>query len=50
MQLVGKRDERNFGYSRHLSYTGSQALRDLGGGHSGTVNAHSLSRSALETD
>ena len=42
MALVGKRDERNFGYGRQLSYAGPQALRDLfGGGHYGTVKAHS---------
>ena len=42
MALVGKRDGRNFGYGRQLSYAGPQALRDMfGGGHYGTVNAHS---------
>ena len=42
MALVGKRDERNFGYGRQLSYAGPQALKDLfGGGHYGTVRAHS---------
>jgi len=42
MALVGKRDGRNFGYGRQLSYAGPQALRDLfGGGHFGTVKAHS---------
>lgn len=42
MALVGKRDGRNFGYGRQLSYAGSQALRDLfGDGHYGTVKAHS---------
>ena len=42
MALVGKRDGRNFGYGRQLSYAGPQALRDLfGGGHYGTVKAHS---------
>ncbi|MHC8363760.1 integrase domain-containing protein [Pseudomonas sp. LS2P72] len=42
MGLVGKRDGRNFGYGRQLSYAGPQALRDLfGGGHYGTVKAHS---------
>ena len=42
MVLVGKRDGRNFGYGRQLSYAGPQALRDLfGGGHYGTVKAHS---------
>ena len=42
MVLVGKRDGRNFGYGRQLSYAGPQALRNLfGGGHYGTVKAHS---------
>lgn len=42
MALVGRRDGRNFGYGRQLSYAGLQALRDLfGGGHYGTVKAHS---------
>ena len=42
MTLVGRRDGRNFGYGRKLSYAGPQALRDLfGGGHYGTVKAHS---------
>ena len=42
MALVGKRDGRNFGYGRQLSYAGPQALLDLfGGGHYGTVKAHS---------
>ncbi|MCD5982724.1 integrase domain-containing protein [Pseudomonas sp. CDFA 610] len=41
MALVGKRDGRNFGYGRQLSYAGPQALKDLfGGGHYGTVKAH----------
>ncbi|WP_437880104.1 integrase domain-containing protein [Pseudomonas sp. LRF_L74] len=41
MALVGKRDGRNFGYGRQLSYAGSQALKDMfGGGHYGTVKAH----------
>ncbi|CRM03761.1 hypothetical protein [Pseudomonas sp. 31 E 6] len=41
MALVGKRDERNFGYGRQLSYAGPQALKDMfGGGHYGTVKAH----------
>jgi integrase len=41
MALVGKRDGRNFGYGRQLSYAGPQALRDMfGGGHYGTVKAH----------
>ena len=42
MALVGRRDGRNFGYGKQLSYAGPQALRDLfGGGHYGTVKAHS---------
>ena len=42
MALVGRGDGRNFGYGRQLSYAGPQALRDLfGGGHYGTVKAHS---------
>lgn len=42
MALVGRRDGRNFGYGRQLSYAGPQALRDLfGGGHYSTVKAHS---------
>ncbi|NWB19047.1 MULTISPECIES: integrase domain-containing protein [unclassified Pseudomonas] len=42
MPLVGRRDGRNFGYGRQLSYAGPQALKDLfGGGHYGTVKAHS---------
>ncbi|EPJ82192.1 phage integrase [Pseudomonas sp. CFII64] len=42
MALVGRRDGRNFGYGRQLSFAGPQALRDLfGGGHYGTVKAHS---------
>ncbi|MDY1019480.1 integrase domain-containing protein [Pseudomonas coleopterorum] len=42
MGLVGKRDGRNFGYGRQLSYAGPQALKDMfGGGHNGTVKAHS---------
>lgn len=41
MTLVGRRDGRNFGYGRQLSYAGPQALRDMfGGGHYGTVKAH----------
>jgi len=41
MALVGKRDGRNFGYGRQLSYAGPQALKDMfGGGHYGTVRAH----------
>ena len=42
MALVGRQDGRNFGYGRQLSYAGPQALKDLfGGGHYGTVKAHS---------
>ncbi|MGX1183276.1 integrase [Pseudomonas sp. F-14 TE3623] len=42
MALVGRRDGRNFGYGRQLSYAGVQALKDMfGGGHYGTVKAHS---------
>ncbi|WP_166367072.1 integrase domain-containing protein [Pseudomonas akapageensis] len=42
MALVGRRDGRNFGYGRQLSYAGPQALKDMfGGGHHGTVKAHS---------
>jgi len=42
MTLVGRRDGRNFGWGRQLSYAGSQALKDMfGGGHYGTVKAHS---------
>jgi len=41
MALVGRRDSRNFGYGRQLSYAGLQALKDMfGGGHYGTVKAH----------
>ena len=41
MGLVGKRDGRNFGYGRQLSYAGPMALKDMfGGGHYGTVKAH----------
>jgi integrase len=40
MALVGRRDGRNFGYGRQLSYAGPQALKDMfGGGHYGTVKA-----------
>ncbi|KIY42081.1 integrase [Pseudomonas sp. 10-1B] len=40
MALVGRRDGRNFGYGRQLSYAGPQALQDMfGGGHYGTVKA-----------
>lgn len=42
MALVGRRDGRNFGYGRQSSYAGLQALKDMfGGGHYGTVKAHS---------
>ena len=42
MALVGRRDGRNFGYGRQLSYAWPQALKDMfGGGHYGTVKAHS---------
>jgi len=42
MALVGRRDGRNFGYGRQLSYAGRQALEDLfTGGHFATVKAHS---------
>ena len=48
MALVGKRDGRNFGYGRQLSYAGPQALKDMfGGGHYGTVKAHSDRRLAF---
>ncbi|QJQ08583.1 integrase [Pseudomonas putida] len=41
MALVGRRDGRNFGYGRQLSYAGPLALKDMfGGGHYGTVKAH----------
>jgi len=41
MALVGRRDGRNFGYGRQLSYAGPQALKDMfGGGYYGTVKAH----------
>lgn len=41
MALVGRRDGRNFGYGRQLSYAGRQELNDMfGGGHYGTVKAH----------
>lgn len=40
--LVGRREGRNFGYGRQLSYAGPQALEDLfAGGHFATVKAHS---------
>ncbi|MGE7964284.1 integrase domain-containing protein [Pseudomonas sp. NPDC089918] len=42
MTLISRRDGRNFGYGRQLSYAGSQALKDLfAGGHFATVKAHS---------
>jgi hypothetical protein len=42
MALLGSRDGRNFGYGRQLSYAGPQPLKDMfGGGHYGTVKAHS---------
>ncbi len=42
MALAGRQDGRNFGYGRQLSYAGPQALQDMfGGGHYGTVKAHS---------
>jgi hypothetical protein len=42
MALVGRRDGHNFGYGSQLSYAGPQALKDMfGGGHYGTVKAHS---------
>lgn len=42
MALVGRRDGRNFGYGRQLSYAGAQALKDLfADGHFATVKAHS---------
>jgi site-specific recombinase XerD len=41
MALVGRRNGRNFGYGRQLSYAGPLALKDMfGGGHYGTVKAH----------
>lgn len=40
--ISGRRDGRNFGYGRQLSCAGPQALKDMfGGGHYGTVKAHS---------
>ncbi|MFJ3108376.1 integrase domain-containing protein [Pseudomonas putida] len=42
MALVGRRDGRNFGYGRQLSYAGRQALEDMfAGGHFATVKSHS---------
>ena len=41
MALVGRRDGRNFGYGRQLSYAAPQVLKDMfGGGYYGTVKAH----------
>jgi hypothetical protein len=41
MALVGRRDGRNFGRGRQLSYAGPQKLLDMfRGGHFGTVRAH----------
>ncbi|WP_450088429.1 hypothetical protein [Pseudomonas huaxiensis] len=41
MALVGRRDGRNFGCGRQLSYAGPQALKDMFcKGHYGTVKAH----------
>ena len=41
MALVSRRDGRNYGYGRQLSYAGPPALKDMfGGGHYGTVKAH----------
>jgi hypothetical protein len=41
MPLVGRREGRNFGYGRQLSYAGPQALKNMfGGGHYGMVKAH----------
>jgi hypothetical protein len=41
MALVGKRNGRNFGCGRQLSYAGPLALKDMsGGGHYGTVKTH----------
>ena len=40
--MVGRREGRNFGYGRQLSYAGPQALKDLfASGHFATVKAHS---------
>lgn len=48
MALVGRRDGRNFGHGRQLSYAGPQALKDMfGGGHYGTVKAHCDRRQAF---
>lgn len=41
MALVARRDGRNFGYGRQLSYAEPQALKGIfGGGHYGSVKAH----------
>lgn len=41
MPLLDRRDSRNFGHGRQLSYAGLQALRDsYGQGHFATVQAH----------
>ncbi len=41
MGLLGRRDGRNFGYGRQLSYAGRQALKDMfADGHFATVKAH----------
>ena len=51
MGPVGRRDGRNFGYGRQMSYAGPQALKDLfGGGHYGTVKAHSDQWQAVITE
>jgi hypothetical protein len=40
MALVGRRDGRNFGYGRQLSYAGPLVLKGMfGDGHYGTVKA-----------
>lgn len=42
MALVGRRDGRNFGYDRQMSYAGPQALKDMfDGGLYGAVKVHS---------
>ena len=41
MRRVGRRDGRNFGYGRQLSYSVGLALHNMYcGGHFGTVKAH----------
>ncbi|WP_409315327.1 integrase domain-containing protein [Pseudomonas putida] len=41
MALLGRRNGRNFGYGRQLSYAGRRALEDMFvGGHFATVKAH----------